>query len=53
MHPEWLQPRWVVRPRMWRELLLSAISGDNRALERARMRGLQVLAAEARSVLPP
>jgi hypothetical protein len=53
MHPEWLQPRWVMRPRMWRELLLSAISGDDRALERARMRGLQVLAAEARSCLPP
>jgi hypothetical protein len=53
MHPEWLQPRWVARPRMWRELLLSAISGDDRALERARMRGLQVLAAEARSHLPP
>ena len=53
LHPEWLQPRWPGRARMWRELLLSAISGDDRALERARMRGLQLLAAEARAYLPP
>ena len=27
-HPEWLQPRWPARPQFWRELLVSATSGD-------------------------
>lgn len=53
MHPEWLQPRWLDRPRMWRDLLVSAVSGDAVAIERARMRGLQLLAADARAHLPP
>ena len=53
MHPEWLQPRWAARPSIWRELLVSAVSGDALAIERARMRGLQLLAAEAHGHLPP
>jgi len=53
MHPEWLQPRWATRPSIWRELLVSAVSGDALAIERARMRGLQLLAAEAHAHLPP
>jgi hypothetical protein len=48
-HPEWLQPRWSARLPVWRELLRAAICGDDAALERARMRGLQLLAAEARA----
>jgi hypothetical protein len=55
-HPDWLQPRWSGHLRVWRELLTTAISGETEALEHARMRGLQLLAAEARYggyLLPP
>jgi len=48
-HPQWLRPRWPSHPQMWRELLLAAGSGEARALERARLHGLTMLAAEARS----
>lgn len=51
-HPEWLQPRWSQRVGVWRELLSAAIRGDEPALERARMRGLQMLAAESRALGP-
>jgi hypothetical protein len=47
-HPEWLQPRWPARPQFWRELLVSANSGDSAAMEQARLRGLQLMAAESR-----
>jgi len=47
-HPEWLRPRWPARVQAWRELLLAAVTGDGTALERARLRGLMMLAAEAR-----
>jgi hypothetical protein len=50
-HPEWLQPRWSTRPRFWRELLVSANTGDSAAMEQARMRGLQLMAAEQRALL--
>jgi hypothetical protein len=49
-HPEWLQPRWPARPQFWRELLTSANSGDSSAMEQARLRGLQLMAAETRLV---
>jgi hypothetical protein len=52
-HPEWLQPRWPARVKVWRELLLAAVSGDGVALERARMHGLQLLAAESRAAAMP
>jgi hypothetical protein len=48
-HPEWLKPRWPGRVKVWRELLLAAASGEGVALERARMHGLQLLAAESRA----
>jgi hypothetical protein len=48
-HPEWLRPRWAGRAQVWRELLLAAAGGEGAALERARLRGLTLLAAEARS----
>ncbi|HKZ72749.1 MAG TPA: hypothetical protein VJ011_01725 [Steroidobacteraceae bacterium] len=48
-HLHWLQPRWPGRLAVWRELLVTALAGDGPALERARMRGLQLLAAEARA----
>jgi hypothetical protein len=51
MHPEWLQPRWMSKPQFWRELLLSATSGDATAMEQARLRGLQIMAAETRALL--
>lgn len=47
-HPEWLRPRWIAQPLMWRELLLAAASGEAVALERARLRGQTLLAAETR-----
>lgn len=49
---EWLKPRWPARVEVWRELLLAAASGETAALERARLRGLTLLAAEVR-VAPP
>lgn len=50
-HPEWLRPRWPDRTQVWRELLFSAITGDPRRLEQARMRGLLMLAGEIRASL--
>ena len=47
-HLEWLRPRWPARVQVWRELLLAAVSGDVAALERARLWGLTLLAAEVR-----
>jgi hypothetical protein len=47
-HPEWLRPRWPARVQVWRELLLAATCGEPAALERARLRGLTLLAAETR-----
>jgi len=47
-HLEWLRPRWPARVQVWRELLLAAAGGDTPALERAKLRGLTLLAAEAR-----
>ena len=47
-HPEWLRPRWPAHAALWRELLLAAGSGEPRALARARLHGLTMLAAEAR-----
>ena len=51
MHPEWLQPRWCSRPQFWRELLVSATAGDAAAMEKARLRGLQIMAAETRALV--
>jgi hypothetical protein len=48
-HPAWLQPRWPKRVRIWRELLLAATAGEGGPLQQARMRGLQILAADARA----
>lgn len=45
--PGWLRPRWLKRVRLWRQMLLAAAQGDAVSLERARMQGLQLLAAEA------
>jgi hypothetical protein len=56
-HPEWLRPRWPARVQVWRELLLAAVAGEASALERARLRGVTLLAAEVRvaspAALPP
>ena len=43
----WLRPRWLKRVRLWREMLAAAAEDDVATLERARMQGLQMLAAEA------
>jgi hypothetical protein len=52
-HLEWLRPRWPARVQVWRELLLAAAAGEPHALERARLRGLTLLAAEAWAPAPP
>ena len=51
LHPEWLLPRWSSRPKFWRELLLSATTGDSAAMEQARLRGLQIMAAQTRALV--
>ena len=51
-HPDWLRPRWPARVQVWRELLLAAVSGEVAALERARLWGLTLLAAEVRLARP-
>lgn len=45
--PGLLQPRWSDRVPVWRDLLAAAKGGEPAALERCRIRGLQLLAAEA------
>jgi hypothetical protein len=45
--PGWLRPRWLKRVQLWRQILLAAAAGDAVTLERSRMQGLQMLAAEA------
>jgi len=53
VHPHWLQPRWPRHARMWRELLQGACRGEGAFLEQARLRGVQLLATEARSSAMP
>jgi hypothetical protein len=48
-HPEWLRPRWPARTAVWQELLAAAAAGEGEALQRARLHGLTLLAAEARN----
>ena len=43
----WLRPRWLRRVWLWRQMLVAAAEEDVAALERSRMQGLQLLAAEA------
>jgi hypothetical protein len=45
---QWLRPRWESRPKVWRSLLRTAGTGGGGAVEQLRMRGLQLLAADAR-----
>ena len=47
-HSQWLRPRWENRPGIWGDLLRTAGEGETGALERMRVRGLQLLAADAR-----
>ncbi|GAC1451280.1 MAG: hypothetical protein PVSMB6_00340 [Steroidobacteraceae bacterium] len=51
-HAAWLRPRWSGRPEVWQELLAAAASGEELALERARLHGLTLLAAESRVAVP-
>ncbi|HEY8051981.1 MAG: hypothetical protein ACHQD6_00370 [Steroidobacterales bacterium] len=51
-HAAWLRPRWSARPEVWQELLAAAASGEELALERARLHGLTLLAAESRVAAP-
>jgi hypothetical protein len=49
-HAGWLRPRWPGRTRVWRELLEAGSSGDVRALEMARMHGVQLMAMELKAL---
>ena len=42
----WVSPRWPNRMIFWRHLLLAAASGQLKALEAARLQGLQLMAAD-------
>jgi len=44
----WLRPRWLKRVGLWRQMLVAAAQDDAATLERSRMQGLQMLAAEVR-----
>jgi hypothetical protein len=48
-----LRPRWALQPRAWRQLFAAAASGDPGALERARLRGQTLIAAETRLAAAP
>ncbi|HEY6516631.1 MAG TPA: hypothetical protein VIY50_10840 [Steroidobacteraceae bacterium] len=43
----WLRPRWHKQVPLWRRMLVAAAEDDVVTLERARMHGMQMLAAEA------
>jgi hypothetical protein len=43
----WLRPRWHKQGPLWRRMLVAAAEDDVVTLERARMQGIQMLAAEA------
>ncbi|HEY1889850.1 MAG TPA: hypothetical protein VGG63_05555 [Steroidobacteraceae bacterium] len=43
----WLRPRWHKQVPLWRRMLLAAAEDDAGTLQRARMHGMQMLAAEA------
>ncbi|HTX24827.1 MAG TPA: hypothetical protein VMD03_09230 [Steroidobacteraceae bacterium] len=47
--PRLLAPRWPDRLHVWRDLLVAASGADAAGMERFCMRGLQLLAADARS----
>lgn len=47
--PALLAPRWADRVPVWRDLLIAAKCGEPAAIERFRIRGLQLLAADARA----
>ncbi len=47
--PGLLKPRWPDRVHVWRELLVAAAGGDRVGTEQFRIRGLQLLAADARA----
>ena len=49
-HAGWLRPRWAGRVRIWRELLVAAISGEGLALEMAQLHGVQLLAMELKAL---
>jgi hypothetical protein len=47
-YSHWLRPRWTAQPSLWRELFAAAASGEPLRLERARLRGQTLVAAETR-----
>jgi hypothetical protein len=45
--PGWVSLRWVSRPQLWSQLLGAARANDRAALQRASLRGIQLLGATA------
>jgi hypothetical protein len=46
-HPGWVRPRWEARPDVWRPLLQAVARPTDAALQRVRLRGIQLLAGAA------
>ena len=44
----WLRPRWLKRVRLWRQMLVAAAEDDAATLQRSRVHGQQMMAAEVR-----
>jgi hypothetical protein len=45
LYPGWVRPRWESQVPVWRQLLTAAVTGDEPAMQRAGLRGIQLLAA--------
>jgi hypothetical protein len=45
--PGWVSLRWETRPQLWNQLLSAARANDRSALQRASLRGIQLLGASA------
>jgi len=45
--PGWVGLRWASRPQLWHQLLAAARANDRGALQRANLRGIQLLGATA------
>lgn len=46
-HPGWVRPRWETRPDVWRPLLQAVARPSEAAMQRVRLRGIQLLAGAA------
>lgn len=45
LYPGWVRPRWETQVPVWRQLLTAAVQGDGPAMQKAGLRGIQLLGA--------